>query len=152
MHSTIRRVAMALSLTVPVAALADVTVDAPWVRGVVPGQSATGAFMRISSTDATELVGVASPVAQTASVHRTAMVDGMMSMEPVEALAVPAHGGVTLEPGGFHVMLVGLHAPVRVGDKIPLTLTFRAADRRETSLTVQAEVRDVTGMPADGKR
>jgi hypothetical protein len=59
---------------------------------------------------------------------------------------------VALEPGGFHVMLTGLRAPLHAGDKLPLTLTFRGADRRETAVTVQAEVRDVTGTPGSGRR
>jgi copper(I)-binding protein len=152
MHSFIRSAALALAVAVPAASFADVTIEAPWIRGVVAGQSATGAFMRISSTDATELVGVSTPAAQTASVHRMTMIDGMMSMAQVDALAVPAHGGVALEPGGLHLMLVGLRMPLQPGDQVPLTLTFRAADHRETSITVQAEVREVTGVPARGKR
>jgi periplasmic copper chaperone A len=152
MHSYIRRVCVAMMLAMPAAAFAVITIEAPWIRGVVPGQSATGVFMRIHSTEATELVAVSSPVAANASVHRTAMVDGMMSMEPIDSLALPPQGGVALEPGGFHVMLTGLRAPLQAGDKVPVTLTFRGADRRETAVTVQAEVREVTGAPADGKR
>ncbi len=145
MNRIIRRAATAFALAVPVAAFADVTIDSPWIRGTVPGQSVTGAFMTIRSTEATALVRVESPAAESLQVHRTAMVDGMMSMEPVESLAVPAHGSVALEPGGFHVMLVGLRTSLHAGDKVPLTLTFRSGDRRQTIVTVQAEVRDVTG-------
>jgi hypothetical protein len=152
MHSYIRRACVALMLAMPVAAFAVITIEAPWIRGVVPGQSATGAFMRIHSTEATELVGVSCPAAANASVHRTTMVDGMMAMEPVDSLALPPQGSVALEPGGFHVMLTGLRAPLHAGDKLPLTLTFRGADRRETAVTVQAEVRDVTGTPGSGRR
>jgi len=152
MDRFILHAAAALALAIPAAAFADVTIEAPWVRGVVAGQSATGAFMTIRSTDATALVGVSSPAAEALHVHRTAMTDGMMAMEPVDALPVPAHDSVALEPGGFHVMLMGLRTPLHPGDKVPLTLTFRGADQRETSVTVQAEVRDVTGVPAPGKR
>ena len=152
MHTYIRHAAAALMLAIPASAFADVTIESPWIRGVVAGQSATGAFMRIRSTEATELVAVSSPAAANASVHRTAMVDGMMAMEPVDSLAIPAHGSVALEPGGFHVMLVGLRGPLRVGDDVALTFVFRAAGGRETSVTVQAEVRDLTGAPAHGKR
>jgi len=149
MRSTWRSAAAALSMAVATsAAFADVTIESPWIRGVVAGQSATGAFMRIRSTEAIELVRVASPAASEASVHRTAMVDGMMTMAPVDALAVPAGGSVALEPGGYHVMLVGLRTPLRPGAKVPLTFTFRGADRRERSVTVQAEVRDLTGAPS----
>jgi hypothetical protein len=152
MPSIIRHSAPVFLLAACACAFADVTVEAPWIRGVVAGQSSTGAFMTLRSTDATELVAMSSPAAESLQVHKTAMVDGMMTMEPVDALAVPAHGSVTLEPGGFHVMLVGLRVPLRPGDKVPLTLTFRGADRHESAVTVQAEVRDVTGAPSHGKR
>jgi len=152
MNWIIRLAAAALALAIPAAAFADVTIDAPWIRGVVPGQSVTGAFMTIRSTEATSLIGVHSPAASEVGLHRTAMVDGMMSMEPVESLAVPAHGSVQLAPGGLHVMLVGLRTPLRAGQKVPLTLTFRSADHRQTIVTVQAEVRDVTGEPSHDRR
>lgn len=152
MPSIIRHAAAVFLLAACGCAFADVTVEAPWIRGVVAGQSSTGAFMTLRSTEAAELVGMSSPAAESLQVHKTAMVDGMMTMEPVDALAVPAHGSVALEPGGLHVMLVGLRVPLRPGDKVPLTLTFRGADRRESAVTVQAEVRDVTGAPSHGKR
>ena len=152
MHPFLRRVVVALAWAVATpAALADVTVVAPWIRGVVAGQTATGAFMTIRSTDAIELVEVSSPAAAEVSVHRTAMVDGMMAMEPVDKLAVPAQGSVELKPGSFHVMLMGLRAPLHAGQKVPLTLHFRATDGRESAVTVQAEVRDVTGAPSHAK-
>jgi len=152
MRSIIRHGVPLLLLAATASAFADVTVEAPWIRGVVAGQSTTGAFMTLRSTEATELVAVSSPAAESLHVHRTAMVDGMMAMESVDALAVPAHGSAVLEPGGFHVMLVGLRTPLNPGDKVPLTLTFRAADGQESQVTVQAEVRDLTGAPSHGKR
>lgn len=153
MNSFTGRVILALAgMIAAPAARADVTVEAPWIRGVVAGQSATGAFMTIRSTDAVELVRVASPAAAEAGVHRTAMVDGMMTMEPVASLAVPAQGSVELAPGGFHVMLTGLRAPLRVGRKVALTLTFHALDGRDIEVTVQAEVRGLTGASSSGKQ
>ena len=151
MDQAFHRMVVALSLAFAVGtAFADVTVEAPWIRGVVAGQSATGAFMRIRSTEATALVGVTTSVASLASVHRTAMVDGMMSMEPVDSLAIPAHGSLELEPGGFHVMLTGLRAPLRAGQKVPLALTFRTSDGREQTVTVQAEVRNLAAATSPG--
>lgn len=153
MAQAFHRMAVVLTLAFGVeSAFAGVTVEAPWIRGVVAGQSVTGAFMRIRSTEATVLVGVSSPAAEVAGVHRTAMVDGMMGMEPVDSLAVPAHGSVALEPGGFHVMLTGLRAPLRAGQRVPLVLTFRASDGREQKLTVQAEVRSLAAATSPGVR
>ncbi len=124
---------------------ADVSVDHPWVRGVVAGQSSTGAFMTIRSTQATELVRVSSPIAAGVSLHRMVMTNSMMSMEPMEALPIPANGLVELKPGTYHLMLIGLKRSLKPGASVPLRLTFRGADRIETSLTVQATVSDPAG-------
>lgn len=62
----------------------------------------------------------------------------MMEMRPVEGIEVPAGGSVALEPGGFHIMLLELAAPLEVGDKVEVTLTFAEAGEQ----VVEAEVRD----------
>ncbi len=132
-------------------ARADVTIEHPWVRGVVPGQSATGAFMTIRSSEATELIRVSSPAAASASLHKMVMTDSMMSMEPVSSLPIPAHGMVDLKPGTYHVMLIGLKRTLAAGTSIPLILTFRGADRAERSLTVQAQVTDLAAESPGSK-
>lgn len=62
---------------------------------------------------------------------------GMMSMRQVASIEVPAGGEVVLEPGGYHVMLIGLSAPLVVGESFPLALEFEKAG----TITVTAEVR-----------
>ena len=127
-------------------ARAEVTVDHPWIRGTVGGQSTTGAFMTIRSTEATELIRVSSPAAASAALHKMVMADSMMSMEPVASLPIPAHGEVELKPGTYHVMLVGLKRRLAAGSSVPLILTFRGVDRVERSITVQAKV---SGLAAE---
>jgi copper(I)-binding protein len=63
---------------------------------------------------------------------------GMLMMHSVASIAVPANGTTTLKPGGLHVMLLDLAAPLRNGDAVPVTFTFHEAG----SITVQAAVRD----------
>jgi copper(I)-binding protein len=62
----------------------------------------------------------------------------MMEMRPVDRIVVPANGFVTLEPGGYHIMLLDLAAPLVVGSKVELTLTFERAGQQH----VTADVRD----------
>lgn len=68
----------------------------------------------------------------------TTMGGGMMSMQPVEAIEVPANGSVALEPGGFHIMLLDVKKVLAVGDTIEVTLTFEKAGEVQTT----AEVRE----------
>jgi periplasmic copper chaperone A len=58
----------------------------------------------------------------------TAMGGGMMGMQPVKEITIPAGGTVTLEPGGYHVMLMDLKKDLKAGDTIPATLTFGSGD------------------------
>ncbi|MFG6467339.1 copper chaperone PCu(A)C [Roseateles sp. BYS87W] len=131
--------ALFLSLAAPVHAQVQVT--DPWVRATVPAQKATGAFMQITSAKAAQVVAVSSPVAAVVEIHEMKMDGGVMKMRAVDALALPAGQAVALKPGSYHVMLMGLKAPIQAGDKVPLTLTLQGENQQRTTLEVQAEAR-----------
>ena len=63
-----------------------------------------------------------------------------MGMKEVSEIKIPAGGSVTLKPGGYHVMLMGVSAPLKAGDSVPLTLTIDEKGKR-TTLEVKAAVR-----------
>ena len=60
-----------------------------------------------------------------------------MTMRPVDAIALPAGKAVTLEPGGYHIMLEDLVAPLEVGKEITVTLTFDTAGTREITVPIR---------------
>jgi periplasmic copper chaperone A len=129
---------------------ADVTIADAWVRGTVPGQKATGAFMQITSPTDAALVAAASPVAKTVEIHEMKMDGGMMRMRAVPQIPLPAGKPVPLAPGGYHVMLMDLAQPLKEGDSVTVTLTFADKDGRKTTQEVKAPVRALTapaGMP-----
>ncbi len=127
-------------------ASAEVTISEPWIRGMVAGQSATAAFMTIRSNEATALVGASSPVASKVEIHQMSMDQGVMKMRPLDRLQVPANSTVSLEPGGYHVMLIGVAKPLAKGDKVPLTLQFQGKDGKKTSKEIMVEVRDIAAQ------
>jgi periplasmic copper chaperone A len=133
-----------LAALAAVPAWADVTVADPWVRGTVPGQRATGAFMKLTSPTDTALVGASSPVAKVVEVHEMKMDGGMMKMRAVPELRLPAGTAVTLSPGGYHVMLMDLTQTLKEGDSVKVTLTFVDKDGRKTTQDVKAPVRALT--------
>jgi len=101
-------------------------VEAPWVRATVPGQSGTGAFMRLTAQQACQLVAVQSPVAGVSQIHRMIMEEGVMKMREVEGgLPLPAGQTVELVPGGLHLMLMDLKQPVAAGASVAITLTVQ---------------------------
>lgn len=108
---------------------ADVSVTQPWARATPAPGGAGAAFMTITNTggEADTLTKAASPVANIVELHTHTMDGGVMRMSPVPAIEVPANGAATLAPGGLHVMMIGLKAPLKEGGSFPLTLTFSHA-------------------------
>jgi len=118
------------------------------ILALAPGASASGvmitkAYARASATpgaetgaayvslmlhgDADRLVAASTPAAKMAGLHKTVQVDGVMKMEHVDGIDIPAHGRLPMKPGGYHIMLMGLTKPLKEGDEIELTLTFEKA-------------------------
>lgn len=125
----------------------DLKVEEPWIRGTVPVQKATGAFMRLSSTTRVRLTGARTPVAEVVEIHEMRMEGDTMHMRRMSALDVGAGQAVELKPGGYHIMLMGLKQTLQAGQKVPLTLEFETGGKPQT-MTVDAEVRSLTGQPA----
>lgn len=135
-----------LALAAP--ALAQVDVTDPWVRATVPQQTATGAFMRLQSTQGARLLAAQSPVANTVEIHEMKMVDSVMKMRAVTGVDLPAGQTVELKPGGYHIMLLELKRQMKEGDSVPLTLVVEGADKKRESIEVRAVVRPLTAQPA----
>jgi len=112
-----------------------------WTRATPPNAPSGGGFLTIANTGdaADRLIAVASPSAGKAEIHQMKIEDGVMTMRPQEGgIEIPAHGAVTLAPGGFHLMFMDLKAPFAAGGKLPVTLTFEKAGAVETFLHIEA--------------
>ena len=113
-----------------------------WVKSAPGGM--TAAFLTLANDgDAADvLVSATTPASPTVQLHEMAMRGGQMVMrQKATGIAVPAHGRATLEPGGDHIMLMDLSAPVRAGDVVRLTLTFASG----ATLQVAAVAKDYAG-------
>jgi copper(I)-binding protein len=71
--------------------------------------------------------------------HASSMAGGVMRMAPEARVPVPAGGQVSFAPGGRHLMLVGLKRPLKIGDRVPATLTFASGTRLQVDFVVQAQ-------------
>lgn len=124
-----------------------VQVEGAWARATVAGQHASGAFMTLTAAEGARVVGVSSPVAGAAQIHEMVMQGDVMRMREIDGLPLPPGQPVTLKPGGLHVMLLDLKAPLTAGTNVPLEL--RVVDRQgsETRLNLQVPVRALNAPP-----
>lgn len=119
-------------------AFAQVSIDDAWTRATAPGAKVGAGYMKITSTAADRLVGASSPVAARVELHVTEKKGDVMRMREVKAYDIPARGGFELSPGGAHLMLVDLKAPLKEGTKVPMTLRFERAGEVKIALQVRA--------------
>lgn len=121
--------------------LGEIRIEHPWARATPHGAKVAGGFLVIRNQGRTadRLASVASDVAEHSEIHEMAMKDGVMTMRPLAGgLAVPAGGQVALQPGGLHLMFVGLKRPLAKGDSFKATLVFEKAGSVEVSFQVDA--------------
>jgi periplasmic copper chaperone A len=122
-----------------------IEIGQPWARAT-PGKSHLGAvYLTIRSPVADRLVAASTPAAARAELHESAMAGMVMKMRPLAAVALPAGQSVAFAPGGMHIMLLGLKAPLRAGQSFPLTLTFAGAGPQ--TVTVMVGKVGATGPP-----
>lgn len=119
----------------------NVTVTDAWARPTVQGQKATGAFMKITAKDNAKLVGVSSPAAGVAEIHEMKMEKDVMKMAALSnGLDLPAGQAVELKPGGYHVMLMDLKAPLLKDTTVPVRLMFQDAKGVKSSVALNVQV------------
>lgn len=106
-------------------------------------ESAAYATITNDGTTADALVGVSTPAASSATLHNTVTKKSAGTMVSVRSIPIPAGGHVTLQPGGYHVMLMGLKGDFKVGSTITMTWTFESGAR----LTTTFPVIDATDRP-----
>lgn len=99
-----------------------------------PGATARSAagYMVIANdgTEADALIAIETPAAQKAMLHESATdAQGVATMTHIDRLPIPAGDAAVLEPGGFHIMLMGLTGAFTEGQMVPATLVFEKAGR-----------------------
>lgn len=129
----------------------DLHIGHPWSRATAPSAPNGGAYLTIENKGAAadRLLAARGDVAERVELHTHTMKDGVMQMRPVEAIEVPAGGKVELKPGGLHVMLLGLKAPLVKDQRFPLTLVFERAGEVPVDVVVDAAG---TAAPSTGMK
>jgi len=121
-----------------------VHVEGAWSRATAPGQDTAMVDLSITSEQSARLVGISSPSCDSVEIHSMTHTNGMMKMREVKFVELPAGKRISLGESGYHLMLIGLKSPFKVGDSVALTLSIKGADKVITQLDVKAEVRSLT--------
>jgi len=137
-------VSTALLLLTPASAeevkAGDLVISQAWSRATPGGAKVGAGYLTIENKGSVpdRLVAISGDVAGKIEVHEMATTNGVMTMRPLDkGLTIDPGKTVTLAPGGYHLMLTGLKAPLKQGDKVPLTLEFEKAGKVAVTLDVQ---------------
>lgn len=109
--------------------IADLTITDTWSRATIGTNRPAVFYAEILNAGPEDdaLIAISTPVAEMPMIHETVVRDGVASMPHAMSVPVPAGGSASLEPGGFHGMLMGLSAALAEGESFPLTMTFEKA-------------------------
>lgn len=125
----------------------EIVADHPWSRATPPCASTGAVYVTLTSKDGDQLIGMTSSVSTGASVHDMTMDGDIMRMrEVIGGLALPPGQAVALKPGGYHIMLTGLKAPLKRGQFVQLHLTFA----KSPPLNISAPIAGIGASAAPG--
>lgn len=114
------------------------TVSNARINATVPGMQVTGAYFDLNNSTQTplQLVRVSGEVSPHIEIHEHSMSDGMMRMQEVEnAIVIEADETLSFQPGGYHIMIMGLVSAVNEGEDVYLTLHFTNGDEQVITVT-----------------
>jgi len=115
----------------------DIKVSNAWSRPTI-GQAPGAVYLTIDNKGdgADRLTGAFTDHAAMAMVHQNEVVNGISKMRMAGEINVPAHDKIEMKPGGTHIMLEGLRAPLRTGDDFDLVLKFRGSKDQTVKVNV----------------
>ena len=138
---TLFALALASALAALPAFAGELAVTNAWSRSTPPAAKVGVVYftLRNDTKKSDRLLKLSTPVATKVEVHRTEELDGIARMREVAVLHVDAGQTLEFQPGGLHVMLMGLRKPLVAGTSYDLDLLFEVAGPRKVKVTVRAD-------------
>lgn len=115
-----------------------------WIREVPVGMTRTAGYFKLTNTtdNPVVFVGGQSKIAQHVALHTTIRQDNLIKMRPVKELAVASGDEVVLEPGGQHLMFMGLTSNLVENTTVQVTLLFQDGQQLVSDFTVRSGRKD----------
>lgn len=127
----------------------DLRINGAWARSTAPGQDTAMVDLSITSKQPATLIGFSSAASKTVELHSMTHDNGVMRMREVKLLELPAGKQIHLGESGYHLMLIGLKTPLKVGAFVPMTLSIKLPDGAIARLVVKAEVKSPSAEKHD---
>ncbi|QKI89468.1 copper chaperone PCu(A)C [Thiomicrorhabdus xiamenensis] len=118
----------------------NISVENPFAREVPPTAPASASFMTLKNASGKDinLVQAHSEVARAVELHTHINDGGVMRMRQIDKITIPANGTTELKPGGLHIMLIGPHNPIKVGQTVTVDLEFADGSHKKVDMPVKS--------------
>jgi len=120
-------------------AIDKLTIGHPWAPASHGKTAAVYLTFVNDGPKSDRLLGVSTPIAEQASLHSNEKMDGMVHMQQLPGIDIPAGQTIELKPGEMHIMLEGLKHPFKEGEMVPLTLTLANEGEVKVEVMVMGE-------------
>ncbi len=116
-----------------------ISITDAWARASIGKARAGAAFVTVNNTGKSDdrVISASADVSRKVELHTHIRQDDVMMMRKVDGVDIPAGNKIVLKPGGYHIMLIGLKAPLKSGESFPLSLTFEKAGTIQTTVSIQ---------------
>ncbi|WP_339651171.1 copper chaperone PCu(A)C [Halopseudomonas pelagia] len=131
----------------------ELHIEHPWSRAMPPSAPTAAAYFVVHNkgSEADRLLSATSPHADKVELHEHVHANGLMKMQEVQDVEIPAGGEVRFEPMGYHVMLLELQQQAKDGERFALTLNFENSGPVEVEVAVQSEAPGGVGGHGNGR-
>lgn len=132
-----KKIILMLTLCLTFTLASEIKIENSYIRATPPNINNSAAFLTINNTSNKNitLLKVKSKISSHVEIHTSSMKNGMMSMYQIKELNIPAKSKVSLKPGSFHIMLIGLKdKTLKINDEYEFTLVF--SDQKELKIII----------------
>lgn len=119
----------------------DPIVSKAWVGESVPEQTTATLQLNLTTVKAVNLTSVSSPLAESVEIHSLMKYKGAMKLQVVPSLQIPEHRTTIFGSNGLFLMMTGLKQALKIGDQVPVSLTFTFPDKQTKVISANAEVK-----------